>query len=139
MDIPGFLANRIQHALMREALWLVETGIASVSDVDAAVRYGFGFRFIAAGPFLQKDFSGLDTLLAAARTIYPDLCNARTPSSVLKSKVDQGHTGTKSGKGFYPWTEADWEREKKTYERKLRAALDILTGDEADNKPRASS
>ena len=135
LDIPGFLANRIQHALMREALWLVERGIASVEDVDAAVRYGFGFRFIAAGPFLQKDFSGLDTLFAAARTIYPDLCNARAPSPFLKSKVDQGHTGAKGGQGFYPWTDADWDREKKAYERRLRAALDILTADEMDDKP----
>ena len=56
-DIPGFLANRIQHALMREALSLVEKGIATPEDVDDAVRYGFGFRYIASGPLRQKDLT----------------------------------------------------------------------------------
>ena len=59
-DIPGFLANRLQHALMREAWSLIERSIATPENVDIAVRYGFGFRYVAAGPILQKEMSGLD-------------------------------------------------------------------------------
>jgi len=64
-DIPGFLANRIQHALMREAMSLAEQGIASPEDIDAAVQFSFGMRFLGAGPFLQKDLAGLDIHHAA--------------------------------------------------------------------------
>ena len=125
-DIPGFLANRIQHALMREAISLVEKGVASVKDVDIAVRFGFGFRFVAAGPLLQKDLSGLDINYNAAKEIYPHLCNDVSPSAFLAGKVARGHTGTKALKGFYVWSEGAVKKEKARYERMLRAALEIL-------------
>jgi 3-hydroxybutyryl-CoA dehydrogenase len=125
-DIAGFIANRIQHALMREAISLVESGIASVEDVDKAVRYGFGFRFIAGGPLLQKDLSGLDVNLAAATTIYRDLCNSPYPSPELTDKVERGDLGAKTGKGFYVWTQADIDRTKVAYEKMLKAALRIM-------------
>jgi 3-hydroxybutyryl-CoA dehydrogenase len=125
-DIPGFLANRIQHALMREAISLVEKGIASVEDVDTAVRYGFGFRFIAAGPMLQKDLSGLDINYHAAEQIYPDLCNQPSPSTFLAEKVAKGHIGVKAMQGFYDWTPESVAKEKSRYEKMLQAALRIL-------------
>src|SRR3990172_11606280 len=78
-DIPGFLANRLQHALMREAFALIEQGLASPEDVDNAVRFGFGFRYLAAGPILQKDLSGLDVHAAAATTMYHTLANDKAP------------------------------------------------------------
>ncbi|MFN7086336.1 MAG: 3-hydroxyacyl-CoA dehydrogenase NAD-binding domain-containing protein, partial [Burkholderiales bacterium] len=87
LDIPGFLANRMQHALSREAIDLVERGIATPQDVDNAVRYGFGFRYIAAGPLLQRDHSGIDVHCAAAATIYPDLCNSAVPSPYMTELV----------------------------------------------------
>src|SRR3546814_13639290 len=80
-DVPGFLANRLQHALAREAYALIEEGIASPQDIDAAVRFGFGFRYLAAGPVLQRDHGGLDVHCAAARTMYPTLSNADAPRS----------------------------------------------------------
>ncbi len=60
-DVPGFVGNRLQHAMMREALYLINDGIVDAEGVDTAVRYGFGFRFIACGPILQKEMSGWDT------------------------------------------------------------------------------
>lgn len=132
-DIPGFLANRIQHALMREAYDLIEKGIASPADVDAAVRYGFGFRYIAAGPLLQKDLSGLDSQYAAAVSIYPDLCNAREPSRFLREKVAAGDIGLKSGKGIYEWTEEKGTRQRALYESKLIRALAILMEGEEES------
>ena len=125
-DIPGFLCNRIQHALAREAIDLVARGIATVEDIDRAVRYGFGFRYIAAGPLLQKDHSGLDIHAAAAATIYPDLCNDTTPSAYLTDLVASGAIGMKVGRGFYEWTPESTAEEKRRYEDALGHAADWI-------------
>ena len=127
-DIPGFLGNRLQHALMREALALVEAGYASPEDIDTMVRYGFGFRYIAAGPLLQKDHSGIDIHIAAAATMYPHLSNANEPASFVLEMVERGDYGMKSPgrKGFYAWDEASIANEKARYQRALAAALRIL-------------
>ncbi|RJQ50576.1 MAG: 3-hydroxyacyl-CoA dehydrogenase [Desulfobacteraceae bacterium] len=125
-DIPGFLANRLQHALMREVLYLVEKGIATIEDIDAAVRYGFGFRFLAAGPLLQKDLSGIDIHCAAAYGIYPDLCNASGPCKTVTEMVAAGHTGAKAQRGFYTWTDEGLKEVKGRYQEALLAALEIL-------------
>lgn len=121
-DIPGFLCNRIQHALAREAMSLVDRGVATVEDIDRAVRFGFGFRYIAAGPLLQKDHSGIDIHAAAAATIYPDLCNDTTPSHLITELVEQGAVGMKTGRGFYDWTPETIASERARYEQALTAA-----------------
>lgn len=126
-DVPGFLANRIQHALMREAFAVIDEGLASPEDVDAAVRFGFGFRYVAAGPILQKEFAGLDTQLAAASSIYPSLCNDATPGRTLREKVAAGRYGTKSGHGFWRWTDAQIADERARYEQVLVQAARLLT------------
>jgi 3-hydroxybutyryl-CoA dehydrogenase len=125
-DLPGFLANRMQHALSREAYALIDEGVATAGDIDAAVRFGFGFRYIAAGPALQRDHAGLEVHAAAATTTYPTLCNATVPAKVLREKVDAGHLGMKSGQGFYAWDAQSIEREKARYEGLLLAALALL-------------
>jgi 3-hydroxybutyryl-CoA dehydrogenase len=125
-DVPGFLANRLQHALAREAFALIDQGFASPEDVDAAVRYGFGFRFVAAGPVLQKDISGIDIHCAAAATMYPHLATDAEPARVLRDKVAAGKLGMKTGEGFYRWTAESAEKEKARYERALLDALAIL-------------
>ena len=128
-DIPGFLCNRIQHALAREAIDLVARGIATVEDIDRAVRYGFGFRYIAAGPLLQKDHSGIDIHAAAAATIYPDLCNDTTPSAYLTDLVASGAIGMKAGRGFYEWTPESTAEEKQRYEDALGHAADWIAAE----------
>lgn len=130
-DVPGFLANRIQHALMREAFAAIDQGLATAEDVDAAVRYAFGFRYVAAGPILQKELAGLETQLAAARTIYPSLCNDPAPSPTLERLVADGRLGAKSGRGFRDWPPEAVARERARYERTLIAALRLLRDDEA--------
>jgi 3-hydroxybutyryl-CoA dehydrogenase len=125
-DIPGFLANRLQHAMMREAFALIDAGLASPEDVDAAVRYGFGLRYLAAGPVLQKDLAGLDIHCAAAATMYPHLANNAAPSTTLTRLVAQGKLGMKSGEGFYKWDAESAARERERYERALLNALEIL-------------
>ncbi len=126
-DIPGFLANRIQHALMREALYLIDRGIATPEDVDDAVRYSFGFRYAAVGPITQKELSGWDTNCNAAQEIYPALCNDTTiPESILKM-VKSGKTGIKSLAGFWSWTPEKVKALKEIYSKRLQAAFAVLS------------
>jgi len=125
-DLPGFLANRLQHALAREAFALIEAGIATADDVDIAVRYGFGFRYLAAGPVLQRDHAGLDVHASAAAEIYPTLANDAVPSRELTDRVRAGRLGMKTGGGFRDWTPASIAAERERYERVLRAAQAIL-------------
>lgn len=130
-DLPGFLANRIQHALMREAFACIDQGLASAEDVDAAVRYCFGFRYVAAGPITQKELAGLETQLAAGRTIYPSLCNSPDPSPTLERLVAENRLGPKTGRGFRDWPEDVTAKERDRYERALLAALRIFREEEA--------
>ena len=125
-DMPGFLANRMQHALSREAFAMVDEGVATPEDIDAAVRFGFGFRYIAAGPALQRDHAGIEVHTAAATTTYPTLSNATVPAKTLREKVARGQLGMKTGKGFYEWTPESIQREKARYEGKLLAGLALL-------------
>ncbi|HYH42009.1 MAG TPA: 3-hydroxyacyl-CoA dehydrogenase NAD-binding domain-containing protein [Burkholderiales bacterium] len=129
LDIPGFLGARLQAALSREAIDLVNRGIATPEDIDNIVRYGFGFRYLAAGPLLQRDHAGVDVHCAGAETIYPDLCNASEPSPYMSDKVKAGHIGMKAKKGFYDWTDESIAVEKERYERALLASLAILNDD----------
>ena len=125
-DLPGFLANRLQHALAREAFAMIDAGIATPEDVDAAVRFGFGFRFLAAGPCLQRDHAGIEVHTAAAATMYPDLSNTDKPAKALRSRAERGELGMKTGKGFFEWDADSIKREKSRYEGKLLAGLDLL-------------
>ncbi|WP_191085810.1 3-hydroxyacyl-CoA dehydrogenase family protein [Roseococcus microcysteis] len=131
-DVPGFLANRLQHAMMREAFAAIEEGLASADDVDAAVRYTFGFRYIAGGPILQKELAGLETQLAAASSIYPSLNTSPEPSPGLRRLVEAGHYGAKTGQGFREWPPARVAREQARYEKALQAALHVLREADAD-------
>jgi 3-hydroxybutyryl-CoA dehydrogenase len=125
-DIPGFLANRIQHALMREALSLVQEGIATPADIDDAVRYSFGFRYAAVGPMTQKEISGWDGMANAAKEIYPSLSNITSlPPKVVQLMAD-GKTGMKAGEGFRKWTPEEIKTVSDSYSRRLKAAFDVL-------------
>ena len=128
-DLPGFLANRMQHALAREAFAMIDAGIASAEDVDAAVRFGFGFRFLAAGPVLQRDHAGLEIHTAAAATIYPSLSAATEPAGDLRDRVAAGKLGMKSGEGFFRWTPETIAAERKRYDDLLRAGLKLLAAE----------
>ena len=128
-DIPGFLANRIQHALMREALSLVEAGIASPDDIDDAVRYSFGFRYAAVGPMTQKEISGWDGMANAAKEIYPSLSNVDAIPAGLAKLMIEGKTGIKAGEGFRTWSPEESQAMNAQYTRRLKAAFDVLQMD----------
>jgi 3-hydroxyacyl-CoA dehydrogenase len=101
--IPGFVGNRLQIALLREALSLLERGVASIEDIDTAVCFGPGFRYPILGPFRVCDFGGLDVFYHLSEELFKDLDNSSTPPAKLKRLVESGRMGVKSGGGFYDY------------------------------------
>ena len=128
-DVPGFVGNRLQQALMREAMWMIHDGVTTAEGIDTAVRYGFGFRFVACGPFLQKEMSGWDTNFAVATSLYPQLHNDTTPPPFFREMVERGHVGMKAKQGFWPWTDESIAQEKARIEKALQAGFAILESD----------
>jgi len=113
-DVPGFVANRLQHALWREAISIVENGIADPATVDDAVKNGFAIRLPALGPLENADMVGLDMTLAIHDYILKYLESSPSPSPLLREKVEKGELGFKTGQGFQTWSaeEADRSRRK---------------------------
>ena len=102
-EVPGFVASRLQMALLREALWLVENEVASAEDVDLAISAGLGRRWATAGVLHVLEVAGWDLIARVASDVFPHLSNADDPS-LLREMVERGDSGVKVGKGFYEWT-----------------------------------
>lgn len=102
-DIKGFIINRIQFSLLREALYIVESGAATAEDVDTVLKAGMGLRYAALGPFGVADFGGLDTFEKINSYLNAELCDAKEGSKLLHSMVESGKKGVKSGAGFYDY------------------------------------
>lgn len=104
-DTPGQLGNRLFHALIREAYWIVQEGIASAGDVDSAIKNGLGRRFPVYGALEHQDLVGLDMVCAIQDYMCKALCSEREPAKLLRDLVSTGDLGAKTGKGVYDWTE----------------------------------
>jgi 3-hydroxybutyryl-CoA dehydrogenase len=103
-DIPGFVGNRLQHAMKREAIALVAAGVCDAETIDTVVREGFGARTAVLGPMEQSDLVGLDLALDIAEVLYADLDRTAGPHPFLRDKVKAGKLGMKTGEGFRKWT-----------------------------------
>jgi 3-hydroxybutyryl-CoA dehydrogenase len=103
-DVPGFIGNRLQHALWREAISLVERGICDAETVDAVVKAAFGRRLPVLGPLENADLVGTDLTLAIHKTVLPDIEHRPGPSPYLERLVAEGKLGFKSGEGFRKWS-----------------------------------
>jgi len=103
-DIPGFIGNRLQHALWREAIGLVENGVCDAEAVDTVVKSSFGRRLAVLGPLENADLVGTDLTLDIHENVLFDLENGRGPSPYLERLVKDGRLGMKSGEGFREWT-----------------------------------
>lgn len=103
-DAPGFIGNRLQFAVFREALNIVESGIADIEDVDKAMKYGPGFRYPIIGPLETADLGGLDTFYYISSYLFNDLSDAKAPNDILKELMDKKELGVKSKKGFYDYS-----------------------------------
>ena len=99
-DVPGFIGNRLQHALWREAIALVENGICDAETVDNVIKSAFGRRLAVLGPLENADMVGTDLTLAIHRTVLPDIDNRPGPSPYLEKLVRDKRLGFKSGEGF---------------------------------------
>ena len=103
-DVPGFVANRLQFAVFREALHLLEEDVVSAADLDRAITGGPGFRWPFLGPLQTADFGGLDIFHSIASYLWEDLSDAKVPPPLLEEKLKAGKLGTKSGAGFYEYS-----------------------------------
>jgi 3-hydroxybutyryl-CoA dehydrogenase len=106
-DIPGFVGNRLQHALKREAIAILADGVCDAETIDTVVKQGLGSRMAILGPMEQSDLVGLDLTLDIANVLYSDLDRTPGPHPYLQAKVRDGHLGMKTGQGFRKWTVAE--------------------------------
>jgi 3-hydroxybutyryl-CoA dehydrogenase len=109
-DIPGFVGNRLQHALWREALALVDAGVCEPETIDTVVRSGFGARLGAIGPVENADLVGLDLIEAIHAYLLPHLDVSTGPATGLRDRVRRGELGAKTGRGYMEWGEGDAQR-----------------------------
>ena len=122
-DLPGYVANRMQGALVREATHLLAAGVASAEDIDKAVRLGFGLRYLVSGPLEQRDLGGLDLHVALGGELWPDLATSAEPFPFVKEMVARGELGLKTGQGFYDWSGVD---EDQIRDEKYEALLKLM-------------
>lgn len=118
-DVPGFVANRLQHALWREAISIVENDIADAATVDECIKFGFGLRLPALGPMENSDMVGNDLVLAIHDYILEHIESSPDPSPLLREKVAKGELGFKSGQGFQSWSEEEIETSRKNLQHYL--------------------
>ena len=102
-EIQGFIGNRLQYALFREAQALLDAGVADKEDIDAAVTYSIGRRLPVTGPLMSADFGGLDVFKSISDYLFRDLSTLQASGETLDSLVGSGKLGVKSGEGFYDW------------------------------------
>lgn len=125
-DVPGFIANRVQFAVLRECMDIVEKGIATAEDVDAVMKYGLGFRYAAYGPFEVADFGGLDTFYHISEYLNADLCDVKEPQGIIRNLYEPGFYGVKNGRGFYDYSNGKGEKAVKIRNRKFKDMKDCL-------------
>jgi 3-hydroxybutyryl-CoA dehydrogenase len=134
----GFVVNRLQHAILHEAYWLIESGVASAAEIDRAARTLLAPRMCVNGLIRQKDLSGLGIHAAAQRSIVPALFHSGVPNPMLQAMAARGETGVDAGRGFYDWTGVSAEQERARASRalaSLQAFLDGLAREAAPEKP----
>ena len=131
VDVPGFVANRLQHSLTRQAIELLANGIASAEDIDNAVRFGFGTRFVSVGPLGGRDLGGIINHSKVASYLYKHLDGeGDLGAETLARMAEQGHDGVKSLKGFYDWEGDAAELQEFHYEQMIeqtKKALELGT------------
>lgn len=130
-EVPGFIGNRLQYAMLREALYIVESGIATKEAVDTTVKYSLGRRLSTTGPLEGADLGGLDVFNSISEYLLPDLCNSTEVSALLSQAVEKGNFGAKTGSGLYDWIPEDLAALKKAREDNL---LEWMQKDSSSNK-----
>jgi len=125
-EAPGFLGNRMQFALYREALACLREGIASAEDIDLAVKGTFGFRLPTIGPLEASDLGGLDTFLYISEYLFKEIDRSTEAPEILRQKVKAGKLGLKTGEGFYPYPGEKAQEKIKERDRQFLQRLKCL-------------
>lgn len=125
-ELPGFLVNRVQIAVMREVWDLLDRGVASVEDIDAAIQGSMGFRLAALGPLRIHDFGGLDIQTAVFRNLAPEIASGTSVPPTVQCIVDAGHHGFKTGRGFYDYPPAVAEQVRSERDQRYLALLKLF-------------
>lgn len=120
---PGFVGNRLQFAVLREALHIVHSGIASAEVVDQVMRASLGRRYAMVGPLEAADMTGLATVADIARHLFPELATGDEMMALVEQRLQRGDSGQRSGRGFYLWDEERRERIHRRRAHQLRFAL----------------
>jgi len=121
-DVRGFLTNRCMYALLREAFYLVESGYATIEDVDRSLRNDFGYWITLAGPFRFMDLTGVPAYLRVMKDLLPDLCCSKEIPALIQKVVDKGGLGVANAQGFYDYTPEEARRWEKRF---LKFSYDI--------------
>jgi 3-hydroxybutyryl-CoA dehydrogenase len=122
-DVPGFVWNRLQHALFREAMWLLDNGVVTPEELDQVGKLGLGRRLFTAGFCEAADLGGVDVWATVQSYMLQHISSSTEVSPLLKEKVARGELGTKSGKGFYDWPPERLQRVKEARDKQLIAWL----------------
>jgi 3-hydroxybutyryl-CoA dehydrogenase len=125
-DVPGFIGNRLQRALWREAISLVENGVCDAATVDAVVKSSFGRRLAVLGPLENSDMVGVDLTQSIHGYVLPHLDRSTAPSPLLDRMVGDGRLGFKTGEGFYVWSPESQAALRRTVTNHLKASLSAL-------------
>ncbi|WP_025784210.1 3-hydroxyacyl-CoA dehydrogenase family protein [Sporosarcina sp. D27] len=125
-EITGFIGNRLQYALFREAQYLLDIGAATKEDIDAAVTYSIGRRLPITGPLMTADMGGLDVFSAISNYLFSELSTAQQSGETLTQLVSEKHLGDKNGRGFYEWDE---KTSKEVNEERERTLIHFLKND----------
>lgn len=118
-DVPGFAANRLQFAVIREALDLVDKGVISIEGIDAVMKYGLGFRYACLGPLEVSDFGGIDTFYHISSYLMKDLCDSKEVPELLAKHFEAGEYGVKSEVGFYDYKNGKAQEATKARDEKF--------------------
>lgn len=125
-DINGFIVNRIQFAMLREALHIVEMGAATPADIDNVLKAGMGIRYAALGPFGIADQGGLDSFDNISSYLFKDLADNKGESETLKKMAEEGSLGVKSGRGFYDYSGDKADEAIRDRDRKFMKLAKVL-------------
>lgn len=125
-ELPGFLVNRVQIAVMREVWDLLDRGVASIEDIDAAIQGSMGFRLAALGPLRIHDFGGLDVQTAVYRNLTPEISSSTTVPPTIQRIVDDGNHGFKTGQGFYRYSPETAEQVRSDRDQRYLSLLKLF-------------
>ncbi|MEK4556011.1 3-hydroxyacyl-CoA dehydrogenase family protein [Jeotgalicoccus sp. FSL K6-3177] len=128
-EIIGFIGNRLQYAMLREAQYLLDNGYADKEDIDVSVTHSIGRRYPVTGPLMTADLGGLDVFSAISNYLFKELSKADSSGETIMNLVEQGQYGSKNGRGFYEWGE---EASREINSRREKMLIEFLKIDETE-------